>query len=126
MRDRHGIKRHRRTPFWKRVVALFNPSAAHETTLALIKGAMLDMELSLSVYFEEASASREAAVAQLEDVLAALSEGDLTRSLTGMPESFSGLERSYNGALSKVREMIAAVADATSRIDATRMTEVKL
>ncbi len=113
----HGVAR--RTPFWKRVVALFNPSAAHETTLALIKGAMLDMELSLSVYFEEASASREAAVAQLEDVLAALSEGDLTRSLTGMPESFSGLERSYNGALSKVREMIAAVADATSRIDAS-------
>lgn len=113
----HGVAR--RTPLWKRVLALFNPSAAHDTSLALIKGALLDMELSLSVYFEEASASREAAVAQLDTVLAALSEGDLTRSLTGMPDSFAGLERSYNGALGKIREMIAAVAEGTSRIDSS-------
>ncbi|MBB3034786.1 methyl-accepting chemotaxis protein [Alteriqipengyuania lutimaris] len=111
----HGVAR--RTPFWKRLLAVFNPSAAHDTTMALIKGALLDMELSLSVYFEEASASREAAVAQLDEVLAALSEGDLTRSLSDMPESFAGLEHSFNGALAKIRKMIAAVAEGTSRID---------
>ncbi|MDP4538360.1 protoglobin domain-containing protein [Qipengyuania sp. DY56-A-20] len=107
----------RRTPFWKRLVGLWNPGATHDATIALVKAALLDMELSLSVYFEEAQASRDAAVAHLDEALASLAEGDLTRRLSGMPESFAALEDSYNGALAKVGEMIAAVADGAQKID---------
>ncbi|MDT8757608.1 globin-coupled sensor protein [Sphingomonas psychrotolerans] len=107
-----------RAPFWKRLAAAFRPAAAHETTVALVKAALLDMELSLSVYFEEAQASRNVAVAQLEEALTALADGDLTRQLSGMPGSFIALERSYNATLSKIRSMIAAVAEGTGRINA--------
>lgn len=107
----------RRTPFWKRLRALWNPGAAQVSTIALVKAALLDMELSLSVYFEEAQASREAAVAQLDSVLASLAEGDLTRTLADMPASFATLETSYNDALARIREMIASVADGAQKID---------
>ncbi|MET1755875.1 protoglobin domain-containing protein [Novosphingobium sp. RD2P27] len=107
----------KRLPLRKRIAAFFRPETAHETSIALAKAALLDMELSLSVYFEEAQASRNLAVAQLEQALDALAGGDLTRQLSGMPESFAALERSYNGTLAKIREMIAAVAEGTARID---------
>ncbi|WP_253190568.1 globin-coupled sensor protein [Sphingomonas sp. LM7] len=108
----------KRTSLWKRIVALLRPDAAHDTTIALAKAALLDMELSLSVYFEEAQASRNAAVAQFERVLASLADGDLTQELTAMPASFAALERSYNGSLAKIRTMIAQVAEGAGRIDA--------
>ena len=106
-----------RTSLWKRLAALWRPAAAHEATIALVKAALLDMELSLSVYFEEAQSSREAAVAQLEEALGSLAEGDLTRQLNGMPSSFAALESSYNGALGKIRKMIVAVTEGAGRID---------
>lgn len=107
----------KRLPLGKRLAAVFRPEVAHDASIALVKAALLDMEVSLSVYFEEAQTSRNLAVAQLEQALDSLAEGDLTRQLSGMPESFSALERSYNGTLAKVRAMIAAVAEGTARID---------
>lgn len=107
----------RRTPLWKRLVALWNPEAAHDATNALVKAALLDMELSLTVYFEEAQSSREAAVTRLDEALASLKEGDLTRPLSGMPEGFAAVENSYNGALARIRDMIGAVAEGAAKID---------
>ena len=112
-----------RTPLWKRVLGAFSPAYANRTTIALVKAALLDMEVSLSIYFEEAQASRDAAVAQLDKALAGLSEGDLTRQLTDMPDSFATLETSYNGALAKIRNMIASVAEGAGRINAS-VTEI--
>lgn len=111
-----GVLRQR--SFWQRLTGLFRPERTHEAALALIKAALLDMEVSLSVYFEEAYASREVATAKLDDVLASLANGDLTRQLSGMPESFAAIEGSYNGALAKVRSMIAGVAEGAGKIDA--------
>ncbi|WP_404339873.1 methyl-accepting chemotaxis protein [Sphingomonas sp. MMS12-HWE2-04] len=112
----HGVAK--RMPLWKRLIALVRPEIAHQTSIALAKAALLDMELSLSVYFEEAQASRNIAVAQLERALNSLADGDLTQELSAMPESFAALERSYNGTLGKIRTMIAAVTDGTARINA--------
>ncbi|OWK29816.1 globin-coupled sensor protein [Sphingomonas mucosissima] len=108
----------RRTPWWRRLISVWRPAATYAATNALVKAALLDMELSLSVYFEEAQSSREAAVAQLDTALAALAAGDLTRQLHGMPSSFTTLEDSYNDALGKIRQMIVAVTDGAGRIDA--------
>lgn len=100
--------------FWQR---LWKPRATQDATVALVKAALLDMELSLSVYFEEAQTSREVAVKQLNEALAALAAGNLTQQLSGMPDSFGPIVRSYNDALSKVRDMIAAVAEGAERLD---------
>jgi methyl-accepting chemotaxis protein len=107
----------KRLPVRKRLAALFRPEAAQGASIALIKAALLDMELSLSVYFEEAQASRNLAVTRLEDALGSLAEGDLTRQLSGMPGGFEALELSFNATLAKVRTMIAAVTEGAGRID---------
>jgi methyl-accepting chemotaxis protein len=106
-----------RTPFLARLIGIFRPRAQAALPVALMKAALLDMELSLSIYFEEEQAQRENAVDHLDKALSALAEGDLTAPLSGMPDSYASLERSYNDTLHKVREMICAVATGTQRIN---------
>ena len=108
-----------RTPLWRRVLGVFRPRTLARLPNALMKAAMLDMELSISIYFEEEQASREKAVEALGQSLAMLAEGDLTQPLTGMPDSYAALERSYNDTIDKVRAMICAVSDGTLRINGT-------
>jgi len=108
-----------RTPLWRRVLNAFRPRAGAALPVALIKAALLDMELSISIYIEEEQASREKAVHVLDEALAALADGDLTRPLSQMPASYASLERSYNHTLDKMREMIVAVTAGTRRINGT-------
>ena len=105
-----------RTPLWIRLLGAFRPRAQAALSTALVKAALLDMELSLSIYFEEEQASRETAVGEIDKALSALAEGDLTAPLAGLPATYGSLERSYNDTLHKVREMICAVASGTRRI----------
>ena len=107
---------HRLNSPLRRLLRLFRGPSTEKATVALVKAALLDMEVSLSIYFEEAQAEREAAISSFEAALHALAEGDLTNELSGMPTSFSGLEKSYNQTLTRIREMIAAVGDGTMRI----------
>ncbi|WP_010544013.1 protoglobin domain-containing protein, partial [Sphingomonas elodea] len=107
---------HRLNSPLKRLMRLFRGPSTEKATIALVKAALLDMEVSLSIYFEEAQAERDAAIASFESALSALSEGDLTNELSGLPKSFSALEISYNKTLTRIREMIAAVGDGTMRI----------
>jgi methyl-accepting chemotaxis protein len=106
-----------RTPLWKRILGIFRPAAAAEANIAIVKAALLDMEISLSIYFEEAQSARELAVTRLDEALASLAQGDLTGELTGMPESFGALERSYNATLAKMRGVLTAINDGATRID---------
>lgn len=46
-----------------------------------------------------------------------MAQGDLTSHLSGMPGSFAAVESSYNGALAKIRKMLAAVAEGARKID---------
>ncbi len=100
----------------KRLLRLFRGPSTEKATIALVKAALLDMEVSLSIYFEEAQAEREAAVTAFENALTALAEGDLTNELSGLPSSFAALEKSYNKTLDRIREMIGSVSDGTMRI----------
>jgi methyl-accepting chemotaxis protein len=108
-----------RTPLWRRLVGAFFPRSAAALPAALSKAALLDMELSISIYIEEEQIAREKAVKALDDALAALADGDLTRPLSNMPASFATLERSYNNTLEKMQGMIRAVASGTQRINGT-------
>ncbi|WP_269141381.1 methyl-accepting chemotaxis protein [Sphingomonas sp. IC-56] len=105
------------TPLWKRIVGIFRPAAVAEANIAIVKAALLDMEISLSIYFEEAQSTRELAVARIDEALASLAQGDLTGELTGMPEGFAAVERSYNATLAKMRGAIGAINDGASRIN---------
>ena len=106
-----------RTPFWKRVVGLFRPATTGEASIAVVKAALLDMEISLSIYFEEAQSMRELAVSRIGEALSSLADGDLTRELKGMPDSFTAVEDSYNVTLGKMRSMIGSVSEGAERIN---------
>ncbi len=107
---------HRHMPWWRRALSLFRGPGAVATSIALTKAALLDMEVSLSVYFEMAQADREAAVTKLQGALGAMADGDLTRDLDGMPASFAALERAFNETMGKMRVMIGAVSEGTGRL----------
>ncbi|OWV34712.1 chemotaxis protein [Pacificimonas flava] len=101
-------------PAW--LPAFLRRSRKSDAVVALVKAALLDMEMSVSVYFEEAQADREAAVSALADGLSALAQGDLTRAVNGLPESFAELEASYNRALEQLRDLVGSVAEGTTSI----------
>ncbi|WP_448664841.1 methyl-accepting chemotaxis protein [Sphingomonas sp. CJ20] len=107
---------HRNLPWWRRALAMFRGPSAVDVSVALTKAALLDMEVSLSVYFEVEEADRTAAVSKLEDMFNALAGGDLTRTLEGMPKNFAAVERAYNDTIDKMRTMIGAVTEGTGRI----------
>lgn len=104
----------RSRPLWKRVFGL-GPKPALMTA-ALVKAALLDMELSISIYFEEAAAERNAAISTLDEALARLANGDLAEDLSGLPAAFSSLEQSYNKTLVNLRTTIGSVVDASGTI----------
>ncbi|MBB4839327.1 methyl-accepting chemotaxis protein [Sphingomonas kyeonggiensis] len=108
-----------RTPLWRRLVGAFRPRAAAALPAALSKAALLDMELSISIYLEEEQVAREKAVQALDEALAALADGDLTRQLANMPATYASLERSYNHTLAKMQDMIRAVTAGSQRINGT-------
>ncbi len=106
----------RKTPLWKRVLGIFRPRASVELPVALIKAALLDMEISLSIYFEEETAARQGAVTRLDEALAALADGNLSQNLDRMPPAFASLETSFNQAIEKMRGMVAGICAGTERI----------
>lgn len=98
----------------QRLLGRRSPEA--ELSIALVKAALLDMELSVSIYFEEAQRDREEAIRALEDALETLSRGELSRDLAGLPDSFRKLELSYNTALASLRQLIGSVTESTDAI----------
>ena len=116
---------YRRSSLWRRALGLFRRPSAGEAGIAVVKAALLDMELSLSIYFEEAQVERNVAIARLEEALTALSKGDLANEVSDMPATFSGLQKSYNGTIAKMRAMIGAVNESAMRIDSGAMEIAK-
>ncbi|PVX30992.1 globin-coupled sensor protein [Sphingomonas pokkalii] len=107
---------HRLNSPFRRPMRLFRGPSTEQATIALVKAALLDMEVSLSIYFEEAQAERDAAITSFENALNALAEGDLTNELSGLPKTFAALESSYNRTLTRIREIIGSVGEGTQRI----------
>ncbi|MBT0667983.1 globin-coupled sensor protein [Novosphingobium profundi] len=99
---------------WKRLVGLAPNAGALRAVL--VKAALLDMQLSISVYFEEAEAERAAAIAALDTALSDLAQGNLTRDVDGLPDSFESLARSFNRSLGNLRQTIATVIDTAGTI----------
>ncbi|CAH0356147.1 MAG: protoglobin domain-containing protein [Sphingobium sp.] len=109
-----GIGRHYRP--WRRALSLFRMPSATQASIAIVKAALLDMELSVSIYFEEAQIERNAAISATAHALDALAQGDLTTDLTGLPANFLALEQSYNKALGQLRGLIGVVSESADAI----------
>ncbi|WP_346344658.1 protoglobin domain-containing protein [Sphingomonas sp. dw_22] len=108
---------HRHCAPWRRALNLFRTPSARDASIAIAKAAVLDMEVSLTTYVDEAQADRNMAVQRIEKALDALAGGDLTNELDGMPAGFTDLERAYNSTLAKMRTMIGAVGEGTARLN---------
>jgi methyl-accepting chemotaxis protein len=101
-----AVGRHSRP--WKHLPG--TTASQTELSAALVKAALLDMDLSISIYFEVAEKERQQAIGRLDDALARLSDGDLAVDLEGLPPSFRSLEQSYNMSLGKLRSTIGTVS----------------
>ncbi|MCA3255244.1 MAG: hypothetical protein INF91_06480, partial [Alphaproteobacteria bacterium] len=84
--------------------------------VALVKAMLLDADLAITVYIDAAEAARRQVIDTIGAALAALSEGDLTTELSGMPAGFEQLQSDYNGALRHLREAMTSVVDTTRQI----------
>jgi methyl-accepting chemotaxis protein len=106
----------RRFSPWRRMLDLFRTPSATEASIAIVKAALLDLELSISIYFEQSQSERDEAITKLGNALQALAEGDLVSELHGLPATFAALERSYGDTLGSVRRMIGAVTGSADGI----------
>lgn len=103
------------TPAWRRWLGLAAGDRT-EMTVALTKAALIDMEISISIYFEEAAVERNNAISKLDQALARLAEGDLALDIEGLPMAFASLESSYNKTLDNLRLTIGSVVEASGTI----------
>ncbi|WP_404367800.1 protoglobin domain-containing protein [Sphingomonas sp. MMS24-J45] len=101
---------------WRRLFSRFRTPSASAASIAIVKAALLDLELSISIYFEQSQQERDQAIATLGRALQSLADGDLVTDLHGLPESFAALELSFNQSLSSVREMIQGVSQSADGI----------
>lgn len=101
---------------WRRLLSGFRTPTVEDASVAIVKAALLDLEMSVSIYFEKSQAERDDAVTKLGEALHALSEGDLSRDLSGLPENFASLEGSYNQTLVAMRQMIGGVMSSADGI----------
>ena len=101
---------------WRRLLALFRTPSASEANIAVVKAALLDLEMSISIYFEQNQIERDQAIARLGTALHALSQGDLVFELDALPANFAALERGYSETLQSVRRMILAVTQSANGI----------
>jgi methyl-accepting chemotaxis protein len=98
---------------WRLFTRRVSPSKLNR---ALMKAAMLDMDLSISIYFEEAEAERNQAIAALDRAKSRLAGGDLIHDIDDLPAGFLSLKTSYNRSLANLRETIGSVVTASHAI----------
>ncbi|NJC05022.1 methyl-accepting chemotaxis protein [Sphingomonas kaistensis] len=87
-----------------------------ELSAARVKAALLDMELSVSIYFAQSQVERSTAIAALSAALSTVAKGDLTADLGEMPDSFGAIKRDYDQAIARLRELVSGVADGAVHI----------
>lgn len=102
--------------FANRLRRMFKGPTQAQLSAALVKAALLDMELSVSIYFEQSQLERSKAIGALSEALSTVADGDLTADLGEMPESFAALKRDFEQAISRLRELVSGVTDGAIHI----------
>ncbi|MFT3964982.1 MAG: methyl-accepting chemotaxis protein [Sphingobium sp.] len=96
--------------------ALPGQRAAARTASKFIKMALLDMDIALSTYFLVEEERRTAALDKIGSALSAISRGDLTARLEGLPESYSQLQSDFNSAIAGLGEALSSVTEGAKSI----------
>ncbi|MBF5088571.1 globin-coupled sensor protein [Novosphingobium sp. NBM11] len=85
---------------------------------AMLKMAMLDMEIALSTYFDVANAAlRSSVIDKLGDSLRKMTDGDFTAALTDLPGEFVELQNDFETMREKVRVALSAVSETAQNVD---------
>ena len=85
---------------------------------AMLKMAMLDMEIALSTYFDVANeALRSSVIDKLGDSLRKMTDGDFTAALTDLPGEFVELQNDFETMREKVRVALSAVSETAQNVD---------
>ena len=100
----------------KRIRNFFRGPSQADMAIALVKAALLDMELSVSIYFEKSQVERNKAMEALSGALNTLAEGDLTSSLGEVPADFQAIKRDYDRAVARLAELISDVTGGATQI----------
>ena len=88
-----------------------------ELIISVLKAALMDMELSVSIYFERTKASQVTVVEALERELGRLSQGDLTANIDeDFAPEYATVKTNFNDAVANLRQIISAVADSAEAI----------
>jgi len=84
---------------------------------AMIKMALLDMEVALSTYFEVEEETRASVIGAVGDALRRLTEGDFTVPLTGLPAGYAAIQNDFETMRTKVASALSQVAETSSAVD---------
>ncbi len=90
----------------------------------MVKASLVDMDLALSTYFERSEEQvREVVLGQMGTALSALSAGDLSARMAGLPPKFSRIEQNFNAAMEALSATMTTVVDGVSSMS-TAMSEI--
>ncbi|RFC62594.1 globin-coupled sensor protein [Fulvimarina endophytica] len=101
---------------------------------ALIRVALVDMEMSITTYLDEltrrasekarleqeqrAAEMRQVVLGEVGTALARLAEGDLSQPMAGgLPAEFASVEHDFNNALERLRDIVGQVNQAAQQVD---------
>ncbi|MCE7797456.1 methyl-accepting chemotaxis protein [Sphingobium sufflavum] len=81
-----------------------------------IKLALLDMDIALATYTAAEEERRTAAIEKIGNALSAMSSGDLTVRLSGLPQEYDQLQNDFNSAISGLGATLSGVTDGARSI----------
>lgn len=83
---------------------------------ALVKTALLDLDIALSGYFEAETANREMVVERLGNALQKMAEGDLSVRLNGLPEAYARVAADFNAMAEQMCGVLGSVANSAESV----------
>ena len=83
---------------------------------ALVKTALLDLDIALSAYFEAETANREMVVDRLGTALKKMAEGDLSVRLDGLPEAYARVAADFNAMAEQMCGVLGSVANSAESV----------
>jgi methyl-accepting chemotaxis protein len=87
-----------------------------KTLVALVRAAMLDMEIAISTYFDSEQAMRNEMLSKFGEAMGRMAQGDLTVNMPPMQGQFGELSDNFNSAIRQLHEAMAAVAYSVEHI----------
>ncbi len=110
-------------PGWQRLLPWKRAQARR--VIALMKVALIDIDLALSAYFDGTKAEAEKLIDQMGGALSGLANGDLTLVVSGLAEEYRGIEAGFNDAVKKLAAALGNVREGAEGIDAGS-TEIRI